>query len=585
MTTTKKNKKKEGDLEEEMEKDMMRQEEEEEEEQIKMEPSKLTLAVRLILILCCTWIHVAHCTTRLSGESNEDGELNALCLNAWPFEDQKYWNFQYGTVADTNFDEDLISCVKTLDGSTVKTSTMETLRNGPQECQVIKKDIGTYVNCTSRNLKRVPSTNFPPHITVFNLSDNGITQLPGRAFSKYSVLRDLSIRNNHIFKIDPLAFSGLSNLESLDLYGNQLVMNPVTMKNAFSDNVFAPLKNLKELRLNRNNPQPDDRALRYPDKALAQLSNLETLFLDGFTEPVFGSGFANLTRLKYLNLNGYREGYCKLSGLKNETFRHMTSLEHLLIRECQLQGHKIEAATFLPLKKLHFLDLSKNQDINVQFFDRLFYGLQNTSTLKHLHMEFVVNLYTLGVCLSSKYIKYFPQSVEYLGVQSNKLECIDRNVIHIIGKSLKVIDISQNNFIFGTYFLDFPKLSQLTTLIIDGYGYLPVAHRLPKIYPFNPHTPQLDTENCSLYESDEIKEYTQDFILHLPPKLKNLTLGFANLKNIISKLTVDENNVLEDLTLIGNYFPILEGPICGLKSIKSCRLMKNSISTISEQFF
>ncbi|GFO25884.1 toll-like receptor h [Plakobranchus ocellatus] len=374
-----------------------------------MEPSKLSLPVCLILILCCAWIHVAHCTTRVSEESKGDGELNALCLSAGPFQDQEYSNSQYGTVADTNFDEDLISCIKTLDGSTVKTSDMETLKNGLHECQVIKKDVGPYVNCTSRNLKRVPSTNFPPHITVFNLSDNSITKLAARAFSKYSLLRILSIRNNRIFKIHPLAFNGLSNLENLDLFGNRLTMNPVTMNNAFTDNVFAPLKNLKELRLNRNNPQPDDRALRYPDKALAQLSNLETLFLDGFTEPVFGSGFANLTRLKYLSLSGYREGYCKLSGLKNETFRYMTSLEHLLIRECQLQGHKIEAATFLPLKKLYFLDFSKNQ-INVQFFDRMFYGLQNTNTLKHLHMEFVVNLYTLGVCLSSKYIKYFPQS-------------------------------------------------------------------------------------------------------------------------------------------------------------------------------
>ncbi|GFO33357.1 hypothetical protein PoB_005986200 [Plakobranchus ocellatus] len=75
----------------------------------------------------------AHCTTRVSKENNE---FSALCLNAWPFQDQEYWNVQYGNAADTNFDENLISCIKAPDGSTVKTSVSETLRNGPQECQV-----------------------------------------------------------------------------------------------------------------------------------------------------------------------------------------------------------------------------------------------------------------------------------------------------------------------------------------------------------------------------------------------------------------------------------------------------------------
>ncbi|GFR72830.1 Toll-like receptor e [Elysia marginata] len=448
------------------------------------------------------------------------------------------------------------------------------------QCELLN---AVYLNCSARNWDSVPTAEFPAQIQVYDLSKNFITALPSHAFSRYSSLLELKLNDNRISVIDPLAFVGLSNLEVLNMFSNDLVMNETTLANAFSENVFVPLRNLKKLRLERNNPNPDEAGLRYPHKALSHLTSLEELCLDGFTNAVFESGFSNLTRLRNLSLDGYIYGHCKLSGLGNKTFEHLTSLHHLSITDCRLQGHRIEPGAFSPLTNLTSLNISMNQDINVQFFDRVFYGLQNSTTLKTLHMQFVVNLYTLGVCLSSRYIKYFPRSVQYLDARENKLECVDRNVMNIIKNSLTELDISKNSFVFGTYLLDLPKLEHLTSLSVDDYQLY--ANSLPHIYPFNPQTPPLEADNCSLYARNEGDVENQEFVLRLPPNLKVATVRYASMRYVFTRLEVDANNSLESLTIEGNYIPILEGPISGLHKLKNCHFVANKIYKISEYFF
>ncbi|KAK3774596.1 hypothetical protein RRG08_035026 [Elysia crispata] len=449
-----------------------------------------------------------------------------------------------------------------------------------RQCNVLNT---VYVNCSARDFYNIPTTKFPVNITIYDLSCNHITTLFNHSFSVYALLEELYLQGNKISKIDPLAFFGLSNLESLYLYTNKLVMNSTTIQKAFSEQVFVPLKNLKKLRLEGNNPEPKNRELRYPHKALSHLENLEELSLDGLFNASFENGFANLTRLTNLSLSGLYHGRCMLTVLTNETFRHLTSVEQLSLKYCNLQGHLIEAGTFLPLKRLKVLYLNDNQDINVQFFNRVFYGLQNTTSLTALHMQKVVNYYTIGVCLSSKYIKYFPQSVVYLDIRQNRLECIDRNVIDIIRKSLKVIDIGKNGFVFGTYFMDLHKLDQLEILYDDGK--VTRASKLPRQYPYNPNTPPLDTDNCSLYERKETDLKDEEFTFQLPPKLKYVKIQYGGILYVISKLNIGENNSLETLIMEGNYIPILNGPINGLQNLRDFQLSSNFIYDIAENFF
>ena len=438
------------------------------------------------------------------------------------------------------------------------------------------------VNCSGRNLYSIPTTAFPTRVESFDLSHNHIQSLPSHAFSRYTMLKELNLEQNKISKIDPLAFESLSQLTFLNLCKNKLVMNKTTLQNAFSEMVFVPLKNLRKLRLEGNNPQPNSEALMYPSRALSHLSNLQELYLDGLKNAVFGSGFGNLTLLSNLTLEGYRFGNCDLTGLTNETFRYLTPVKMLRINNCNLQGHLIEAGTFLPLKQLETLHIDHNPDINVQFFDRIFFGLQNTTTLKELYMQYVVSPYTLGVCLSSRYIKYFPQSVEYLDIKQNRLECIDRDVIDKI-KRLITIDIGKNSFVFGTYFMDLHKFERLETLYADDM--ILKANKLPVNYPYNPHVPPLETDNCSLYERRDQDNENGKLVLHLPPTLHHVKIRYSNIVYIFSRLNIGENNSLEYLQIEGNYIPQLIGPVIGMNTLQNLHFSLNYVNEISDTFF
>ena len=440
-----------------------------------------------------------------------------------------------------------------------------------------------YTNCSARDLYGIPTTEFPIGIKFYDLSRNHISSLPSHAFSRYTMLRDLNLQQNKISRIDPLAFVGLSFLDSLDLYKNKLVMDEITQHRAFSDDVFAPLKSLKRLRLEDNNPEPNSSGLRYPHKALSRLTSLVDLSLDGFTHAVFDSGFAKLKHLRSLTLEGDIYGKCKLTGLKNETFRYLTNLEHLNINSCGLLGHLIEAGAFLPLKRLISLQIGHNEDINVQFFDRIFYGLQNSTTLRALYMQDVVNPHTVSVCLSSRYIKYFPQSVEYLNMKGNRLECIDRNVIDKIKNSMKEMDISKNSFVFGTYLMDLYKMEHLRSLYIDNK--IKQVTELPNTYPSNPHLPALETDNCSPYARSERDTERKEFTLYLPPNLKLVKTRFTRITYIFSRLSIDSNNSLQELRMEGNCIPYLKGPIIGLNHLRTFHFSFNEVEEISDNFF
>ncbi|GFR63438.1 Toll-like receptor 13 [Elysia marginata] len=448
------------------------------------------------------------------------------------------------------------------------------------ECTVT---LNIQVNCSARGLSYLPNIDFPTQITTYDLSHNRIAALPSHGFSRYTLLRTLNLEQNLISKIDPLAFVGLSNLEYLLLSENKLVMNNETLRNAFSEKVFAPLNNLTKLRLEGNNPEPNSKKLRYPDRALSYLANLKELYLDGLADAVFGFGFSYLTKLSVLSLQGYWKGRCELTSLRNDTFQYLTPVEDLSLSHCNLQGPQIQAGTFLPLKRLKQLHLDYNQDINVQYFDSIFFGLQNTSSLKSLCMQSVVNPYTIGICLSSQYIKYFPQSVEYLDIKHNRLECIDRQVIDKIKTSLRVLDISRNGFVFGTYLMDLHKLERLRYFRLDDK--IISASELPRDYPYNPHTLPLDTGNCSLYARNGGENNNKEFTLKLPPNLINVQMRYTEYLYILSKFQIDTNNSLQILKLEGNYFPYLKGPVTGLNSLRYFRLSFNNVHRISEEFF
>ncbi|CAL1540791.1 unnamed protein product [Lymnaea stagnalis] len=397
------------------------------------------------------------------------------------------------------------------------------------------------------------------------------------AFSTLMNLEWLDLSRNIIVSLSDGSFSGLARLKTLNLSFNSLTMKDLT----FPQGVFIPLKSLKVLRLNKNNLGiKNGTGLNYPDRALSALANLTYLSLDGIPNNTFGPGFQNMTSLRNLSLTDYLEGDCHMWSLYNTTFVNLSNLEYLHLADCFIKGLLIEPGAFSPLRKLYFLDLTHNEDIDVQHLANVFYGLKDTTTLKILKMELVVNRYSLGICLESRYINHFPQHLEEFHASENNLEAVDRQVIPMLSPSLKKLNVTGNKFVFGTYLQDLRLMANLTEIDLSGGSF---TYNLPSQYPFQ--IPKYDaTNSCSLYQKTLEDAHKNPFVFNLPPNLKSIKMNKAGLRYTLSGLRVGKNS-LERLSLKGNYFPHLQGPLYGFDRLQYLDLSSSFIKRIEPDFF
>ncbi|KAH9499024.1 hypothetical protein Btru_004243 [Bulinus truncatus] len=450
-------------------------------------------------------------------------------------------------------------------------------KSSSEKCVIVNH---IYANCSRLNLLKVPE-DLPTSLEKLNLNNNFIRELNENDFLNYSHLKELSIASNCLSNLHENAFVGLGKLKLLILTNNVLIFKD----GIFPEHVFHPLINLTELRLSLNNPNIKNNSFGYPDKALSYLKRLETLHIDGLKNQKFGDGFSNLTNLTTLNLSGYLTGYCYLLSLYNDTFINLQHLEYLNLRGCSLVGKNIEAGTFEPLTKLKSLTLSHNEDIGFENLHKVLYGLRNALKLHTLYLQLINDRYSLGVCLNHKVVEHFPPNLQYLDVQENNLEALDREVIGKLPTSLRVLELSGNKFVLGEYLEDLHKLIQLSELRINGGEYV---YNLPMNYPYksvNPIEPQNSNSSCSIYNNPLYNRKKNKFNLQFPLNLTQILMNDAGLNYKLSFFTVNPNNNVQYVSLRGNRFPILFGPILGLNTTQHLDISKCQIRNIFSQFF
>ncbi|XP_061193394.1 toll-like receptor 13 [Saccostrea echinata] len=108
-----------------------------------------------------------------------------------------------------------------------------------------------------------------------------------------SVVTSIILSHNKITKIENKAFSRLISLCSLDLSSCELDKNGIEVE------AFSYIHNLKYLRIDQNNFQPDG----YPDVALSAIQPLSSLHIDIFSGFLFTAPFENLTNLSELKFH------------------------------------------------------------------------------------------------------------------------------------------------------------------------------------------------------------------------------------------------------------------------------------------
>ncbi|KAK6300725.1 hypothetical protein J4Q44_G00288230 [Coregonus suidteri] len=241
-----------------------------------------------------------------------------------------------------------------------------------------------------------------------------------------------SLKNLYVFQngIDTLAqddFTGLGELEMLDLSQNELMEVP--------DRVFEPLSSLRNLDLSAN-----------------------------FITHISKDSFSGLVQLERLYLHGNR-----IKSIQSEAFK---GLEDLL--ELKLQGNQLTGLPMLRLPRLLLLDLSFNslpklgpQDLQTPHLESLKVAALGLTTLDSDLMASLGNLHDLDV--SQNQLEGMPEALKAtrglirLSLAANPIgELRNKDFQSLVG--LQELDISGLNLqgLPQGFFQLFPRLGHLT---------------------------------------------------------------------------------------------------------------------------
>lgn len=219
-----------------------------------------------------------------------------------------------------------------------------------------------FVICARGLFDHLPAR-VPPTTELLDLSDNNISVIPERSFSRSRKLRVLLLQNNNISVVEDGGFSQLEFLQKLDLSWNQIF----TLTEGFS----MGLAFLRELQLSHN--------------CLTSLDSRSFLHLDGLQRLNLSSNrihtiqvrsFSSMSTLRQLHLQDNQ-----LTALTSGIFSMLRSLEVLNLAGNQIS--ETDPGVFKPLTSMTLLNLVDNQLSSVYF--KTFLNIHTYST--HILLE------------------------------------------------------------------------------------------------------------------------------------------------------------------------------------------------------
>ncbi|XP_012934819.1 toll-like receptor 4 [Aplysia californica] len=452
---------------------------------------------------------------------------------------------------------------------------------------------GTRAYCSHLHLEEVPQ-NLDPNITLLTLAYNNLSaeSLHPGVFSRYSKLRFLYLDYNYITTLPDGIFDGLTQLEYLSLFHNQIQMNDALR----TSTVFSPLNSsLFTLILSQNN-NASDPSLRYPDQALSNLTNLTVLYMDGLRYDFqLGQGFQNLTNLRNLTMTGYLDGNCEINTLENNTFEYVRSLHFLNLSDCTLSPDRVHEETFSFLTELRGLDISNNFGLGIDTVGRFMKGLKDNKNFRYLFMQRITTRFASCIVVYRETLQYFANtSLEVIFAPNNEIEMIEIGALEHLPPTLRFVNFTNNKNSFGAYWKDMASLTGLEELYIDNHQ---LAYYFPGNFPPSDlhcgrgnstarnHSPK--STKCLCGEPPPCMDLnaTDGIILPLPPNLKVFSSRSNSVAYRLKKINFCPNNSLEIVDFSSNMFQRLEGTITGLEHLKSLALTDSFIQFISDSFF
>ncbi|KAH9492384.1 hypothetical protein Btru_026409 [Bulinus truncatus] len=305
-----------------------------------------------------------------------------------------------------------------------------------------------------------------------------------------------------------------------------------------------------------------------------ELSQLETLYLDGLEFLVFGKYFRKLSNLRTLVLAGFKEGYCKIIGLLNYSFENVWHVTKLNLSSCNIAGYELSEGIFEPLANLTDLDISFNLGLGVGNLMRelSFVREFNITTLR---MNFIESMYSPSITINQTMVQSLPLALTYLEAQGNNFQYVEQGALKMLPPNISFIDVGENRFYYGPYVLELYAMENLQVLKLNQGNDL---HKIPSYVPSFISSQQRQQVSTS-------ENRQEPLIFRLPPSLLCIDLRFAGLRYIFSELVFNETNLLQSLILSNNIFPILGGPVKGLKKLKKLFISNCLVGTIQKPMF
>ena len=231
--------------------------------------------------------------------------------------------------------------------------------------------------CHGGDIQQILSK-MPRNITSLNLIGQVSKTISADAFCAFTHLQRLRINNGELEGLDPTAFTGLGDLELLELNGNKLSFNNESLPSG----VFLPLQlALRSLSIMGNVARNGARPTEYPGWAVTPLVQLRNLSITGVENATFDKNFAHLKNIEFINLSDLlrksKNYHCNIGFVQENTFEHFqyTNLQYLSLRGCKLVG--IHKKAFVPLHRLRALDLSCNPGLGLHRAAQSFHGLRD----------------------------------------------------------------------------------------------------------------------------------------------------------------------------------------------------------------
>jgi len=188
-----------------------------------------------------------------------------------------------------------------------------------------------------------------PGLDWINLNYNSLTSLAGNTFQGLSNLEQLHLFDNDLGPaLDSSLLSGLTKLKTLDLRFNIL--------KSFPADQFATNAKLQTMYLANNKIGPNLSGTDFPPTLLAPLVDLDWLYMEfNELERIVPNSFSTNAKLKDLNLS-----HNKLPNLESGAFNGLVELQAIHFFN-NLLTPQLPADIFSPLVKLQTLDLRYNQ--------------------------------------------------------------------------------------------------------------------------------------------------------------------------------------------------------------------------------